>query len=108
MAAGENIEQLQREQANSAVDPHGRAANSRPTIAAPPARSRREGTAPRPPFAYQLPATAPVTEGLGRGRRQRRPLARPDARHHSRHAGHRAGGGHRQLLRARSATMTAC
>jgi septal ring factor EnvC (AmiA/AmiB activator) len=63
MAAGENIEKLRAERSNNqsirivadqlaADDP------------APLSPFAPEGGSPRPPFAYQLPAAAPVTEGL--------------------------------------------
>jgi murein hydrolase activator len=63
MAAGENIEQLKREQANtqSIRTVAGQLAADDP---APPSPFAPQGTAARPPFTYLLPATAPVTEGL--------------------------------------------
>jgi septal ring factor EnvC (AmiA/AmiB activator) len=63
LAAGESVEQLQSAQANSrsirAVA--AQLASSEP---APPRPLGPEGSSPRAPFAYDLPAAAPVTEGL--------------------------------------------
>jgi murein hydrolase activator len=63
IAAGEDIERLRGEQSSSqsirAVA--ARLAGSDPAPASPFAP---EGAAPRPPFAYQLPTAAAVTEGL--------------------------------------------
>ena len=63
IAASEEVERLRGQQASS----HSirivaaQLANDDPAPASPfPA----EGASPRPPFAYQLPAAAPVTEGL--------------------------------------------
>src|SRR5206468_10998840 len=63
LSAGESVEQLQSAQANSrgiaAV-----AAQLAAADAAPPRPTAAEGPAPHPPFPYELPAAAPVTEGL--------------------------------------------
>ena len=63
MAAGEDVERLRGAEASSqsirAVA--GRLAGD---DAAPPSPFAPEGPALRPPFAYQLPASAPVSEGL--------------------------------------------
>ncbi|HKP35104.1 MAG TPA: peptidoglycan DD-metalloendopeptidase family protein, partial [Sphingomicrobium sp.] len=63
LAAGESVEQLRGQQLNSQSIRvvAGRLAAE---DAAPPSPFAPEGGAPRPPFAYQLPAAAPVTEGL--------------------------------------------
>src|SRR6478672_11425877 len=55
LAAGENVERLRGEQANS---------QSIRNVAAQLSPFAPEGADPRRPFAYQLPATAPVTDGL--------------------------------------------
>jgi septal ring factor EnvC (AmiA/AmiB activator) len=64
MAAGENVEKLRSEETGSqsirAVA--GKLSGEDP---APPSPFASEGSAPQPPFAYQLPAAAAVTEGLG-------------------------------------------
>jgi septal ring factor EnvC (AmiA/AmiB activator) len=63
MAAGENVEKLRGEQEGSqsirAVA--GQLTAEEP---APPSPFAPEGGALRPPFAYELPASAPVTQGL--------------------------------------------
>ncbi len=64
LAAGENIEALQRSDANS----RGVRAIAAVLASAPPAPARptpTEGPAPKSTFAYELPANAPVIEGLG-------------------------------------------
>ena len=63
LAAGEDVEQLRGEQANnqSIRRVAGQLAGE---DTAPPSPFAPEGGVPRPPFAYQLPAAAPVTEGL--------------------------------------------
>jgi septal ring factor EnvC (AmiA/AmiB activator) len=63
LAAGENVEQLRGQQLNSQSIRivAGRLAAE---DAAPPSPFAAEGRVSRPPFAYQLPAAAPVTEGL--------------------------------------------
>jgi septal ring factor EnvC (AmiA/AmiB activator) len=63
IAAGENVERLRGEQSagQSIRVVAGQLASEDP---APPSPFAPEGNAPRPPFAYQLPAAAPVTEGL--------------------------------------------
>lgn len=64
IAAGEEVERLRREQAGSQSIRivAGQLAGQDPAALSPFAP---EGAAPRAPFAYQLPATAPVTDGLG-------------------------------------------
>jgi septal ring factor EnvC (AmiA/AmiB activator) len=63
MAAGENVERLRGEEAGtqSIRRVAGQLAAEEP---APPSPFGAEGGAMRLPFAYQLPAAAPVTEGL--------------------------------------------
>jgi septal ring factor EnvC (AmiA/AmiB activator) len=63
MAASEDVERLQGEQAStqSIRAVAGKLAGDDPAPASPFAP---EGTVPRPPFAYRLPAAAPVSEGL--------------------------------------------
>ena len=63
MAAGESVEKLRGEEAGtqSIRSVASRLAGEEP---APPSPFAPEGAAPRPPFAYQLPAAAPVTEGV--------------------------------------------
>jgi len=63
MAAGEDVEKLRAEQAGgqSIRSVASRLADEE---AAPPSPFAPEGTAPHPPFAYQLPAAAPVTQGM--------------------------------------------
>ena len=63
MAAGENVENLRAEQAGgqSIRRVAEQLAQENPAPASP---FRPEGAEPRIPFAYQLPAGAPVTEGL--------------------------------------------
>ena len=63
IAAGESVERLRGEQSSSQSIrrvAEGLASEE----ASPPSPFRPEGAVPRPPFAYQLPAVAPVTEGL--------------------------------------------
>ena len=64
IAAGEQIEQLRGEQAGnrSARIVAGLLASEQP---APPRPFAPAGPLPRPPFAYDLPVSAPVIEGLG-------------------------------------------
>ena len=64
IAAGEQVEQLRGEQANS------RSARALASLLAseqpaPPRPSAPAGPPARPPFAYALPVDAPVVEGLG-------------------------------------------
>jgi murein hydrolase activator len=64
LAAGENVEALQRSGANS----RGVRAIAAALASAAPAPARpgpAEGRLPRAPFAYDLPASAPVVDGLG-------------------------------------------
>ena len=63
MASGENVEHLRAEQSNSQSirNVAGQLAADDPAPLSPFAP---EGRAPNPPFAYALPAVAPVTEGL--------------------------------------------
>jgi len=63
MAAGENVERLQSEQAStqSIRAVASKLAGDDPAPASPFAP---HGTVPRPPFAYRLPASASVSEGL--------------------------------------------
>jgi septal ring factor EnvC (AmiA/AmiB activator) len=63
IAAGENVERLRGSQSGSraAFALAAALANAAP---APPRQVQGEGAPMRPPFPYQLPATAPVTEGL--------------------------------------------
>jgi septal ring factor EnvC (AmiA/AmiB activator) len=63
LAAGENIERLRGEQADNRSIRRV-AQQLADEAAAPPSPFAPEGAAPSPPFAYQLPAVAPVTEGL--------------------------------------------
>jgi septal ring factor EnvC (AmiA/AmiB activator) len=64
IAAGEQIEQLRGEQSSS----HSARENASLLAAEPPAPPRpvaAAGSVPSPPFAYKLPVSAPVIEGLG-------------------------------------------
>lgn len=63
LAAGEDVERLRGEQANSQSirTVAGRLASE---DAAPISPFAPEGASPGPPFAYRLPAAAPVTDGL--------------------------------------------
>ena len=63
MAAGENVEKLRGEEAGSQSirTVAGQFSAEEPALPSPFAP---EGSAPSPPFAYQLPAAAPVTEGV--------------------------------------------
>jgi septal ring factor EnvC (AmiA/AmiB activator) len=63
MAAGEDVERLQGEQANT-QSIRAVASKLAGDDAAPASPFAPEGTLPRPPFAYRLPAAAPVSEGL--------------------------------------------
>jgi murein hydrolase activator len=64
IAASEDIERLRAQEAGS--QSIRRVASVLAEDApAPPSPFRPEGGDPRPPFAYQLPAAAPVAEGLG-------------------------------------------
>jgi septal ring factor EnvC (AmiA/AmiB activator) len=64
LAVGEETQRLQGAQAagRSAAAMAAELASQGPAPARP---SMGEGAAPRPPFAYALPAAAPVTDGLG-------------------------------------------
>ena len=64
MAAGENVERLREQQADS-QSIRRVAAVLAGEAAAPPSPFKPEGSEPTLPFAYQLPAAAPVIEGLG-------------------------------------------
>jgi septal ring factor EnvC (AmiA/AmiB activator) len=63
MAAGENVEKLRGEQASN-QSMRVVAGQLAAEDTAPASPFVPEGPAPQPAFAYQLPATAPVTEGL--------------------------------------------
>jgi septal ring factor EnvC (AmiA/AmiB activator) len=63
LAAGENIERLRGEQADNRSIRRV-AQQLAGEEAAPPSPFNPESAAPGPPFDYQLPAVAPVTEGL--------------------------------------------
>lgn len=63
LAAGENVERLRGQQANS-QSMRNVAAQLAGDDAAPLSPFAPEGVDPRPPFIYQLPAAAPVTDGL--------------------------------------------
>ena len=63
LAAGENVECLRGQQANS-QSMRNVAAQLAGDDAAPLSPFAPEGVDPRPPFIYQLPAAAPVTDGL--------------------------------------------
>ncbi len=63
LAAGETVEQLQSAQANNR-DIRALATQFASSEPAPPRPLRPEGPSLRAPFAYELPAGAPVTEGL--------------------------------------------
>ena len=63
MAAGENVEKLRGEQSSS-QSIRIVAGNLAAEDAAPASPFPSEGPAPRPALAYQLPAAAPVVEGL--------------------------------------------
>lgn len=64
IAATEDVERLQGERSNN-QSIRRVAALMADENAAPPSPFPPEGAVPRPPFAYQLPASAPVTDGLG-------------------------------------------
>jgi septal ring factor EnvC (AmiA/AmiB activator) len=63
LAAGENVERLRGEQANS-QSIRAVASKLAGEAAAPVSPFAPDGAIPNPPFSYQLPATAPVTDGL--------------------------------------------
>jgi murein hydrolase activator len=63
LAAGEDVERLRAEQANS-QSIRTVAARLAGEEAAPISPFQPEGASPSPPFAYRLPAAAPVTDGL--------------------------------------------
>ena len=63
LAAGEDVERLRSEQANS-QSIRTVAARLAGEDAAPTSPFAPEGPGPSPPFAYALPAAAPVTDGL--------------------------------------------
>jgi septal ring factor EnvC (AmiA/AmiB activator) len=63
LAAGEDVERLRSEQSNS-QSIRSVAAKLAAEDPAPISPFAAEGGSPAPPFAYQLPAAAPVTEGL--------------------------------------------
>jgi septal ring factor EnvC (AmiA/AmiB activator) len=63
LAAGENLERLRGEQSNG-QSIRGVAARLAGEAAPPLSPFEAEGEPSRPPLAYQLPAAAPVTEGL--------------------------------------------
>jgi septal ring factor EnvC (AmiA/AmiB activator) len=64
LAAGENVEALRRSE-TSTRGVRAIAALLASAPAAPPRPSRPEGSLPKAPFVYELPASAPVIEGLG-------------------------------------------
>ena len=63
IASGENVERLRAEQSSS-QSIRAVASQLAADDGAPPSPFAPEAGRPRPPFAYQLPAAAPVTEGL--------------------------------------------
>jgi len=63
LAAGESVERLRSTQANNR-GMNAIAAQLAQAEPAPPRPTGPEGPMFRPPFPYELPATAPVTEGL--------------------------------------------
>ena len=63
LAAGEDVERLRGEQASS-QSIRAVASQLAGDDPAPPSPFAPEGTAPHPPFLYELPAAAPVSEGL--------------------------------------------
>jgi septal ring factor EnvC (AmiA/AmiB activator) len=63
LAAGEDVERLRGEQSNS-QSIRTLAAKLAAEEAAPISPFAAEGASPAPPFVYQLPAAAPITEGL--------------------------------------------
>jgi septal ring factor EnvC (AmiA/AmiB activator) len=63
LAAGENVERLRGEQANS-QSIRAVASKLAGEDAAPVSPFAPDGAIPNPPFSYQLPAAAPVTDGL--------------------------------------------
>ena len=63
LAAGENLERL-RGELSSSQSIRAVAARLADEEALPLSPFGAEGSTPRPPFAYELPAAAPVTEGL--------------------------------------------
>ena len=64
MAAGEDVERLRGEQANSQSIRAFAAQLANREETAPLSPFAPEGSVPAPPFAYQLPAAAPVSDGL--------------------------------------------
>jgi murein hydrolase activator len=64
LAAGENVDALQRGEANSR-GVRAIAAVLAAEPAAPPRPAPPEGPLPRTPFIYELPVSAPVIDGLG-------------------------------------------
>ena len=65
LAAGEDVERLRGEQANSQSIRAVAAKLAGGEEAAPLSPFAPDGGTPLPPFTYQLPAAAPVTDGLG-------------------------------------------
>jgi septal ring factor EnvC (AmiA/AmiB activator) len=65
LAAGEDVERLRGQQANSQSIRAVAAKLAASEEAAPLSPFAPEGGTPLPPFNYQLPAAAPVTDGLG-------------------------------------------
>lgn len=63
LAAGENVERLRGEQTNS-QSIRAVASKLAGEDAAPVSPFAPDGAIPNPPFSYQLPAAAPVTDGL--------------------------------------------
>lgn len=63
IAAGEDVERIGQAQ-ESSRSARALAAELASEAPAPPRPFAAEGKTPAPPFAYQLPAAAPVTEGL--------------------------------------------
>lgn len=64
LASSEEVEGLQRNEAGSR-SAWALASQAAAADPAPPRPTAPEGAQSRPPFAYQLPAAAPVAEGLG-------------------------------------------
>ena len=64
IAATEDVQRLQAEQTNN-QSMRRVAALLAEADPAPPSPFAQESAAPEPPFAYQLPAAAPVTDGMG-------------------------------------------
>lgn len=63
MAAGESVEKLRGEQSSS-QSIRSVANQLAADESAPPSPFAADGGAPRPPFPYQLPTAAPITQGL--------------------------------------------